>query len=296
MLDTKSLDPDTRSNAVRGLKECLIVMSNLRNIYAAADFATGFLDALLRKGMLGQPPQPQSAQSAPPAPTIPGVRPGKMLNRVLAPALNLMPERPSTPPPENVFLNLRTLSNNNNKTNSSRNNSSSSLFPSQNHPDATGNATTEAFMQDASDDAGDLTALAAAIGASTPPHTDSEDVDMDMDMVMTDGIMNGNNNGNAALDLAAALGGGTTTSTTTDGVAPGVLGAGVNNFDFDQWLQFPAEGGLSTSDDSFMGGMFAAAPGDHHHQAGLEMGGAGSGAGGEGALEQWMSLPEGLSH
>ncbi|KAK4250270.1 fungal-specific transcription factor domain-containing protein [Corynascus novoguineensis] len=297
MLDTKSLDPDTRSNAVRGLKECLIVMSNLRNIYAAADFATGFLDALLRKGMLGQPPQPQSAQAAQPAPTVPGVRPGKMLNRVLAPALNLMPERPSTPPPENVFLNLRTLSNNNNKTNSSRNsNSSSSLFPSQNHPDATGNATTEAFMQDASDDAGDLTALAAAIGATTPPHTDSEDVDMDMDMVMTDGIMNGNNNGNAALDLTAALGGSTTTSTTTDGIAPGVLGGGANNFDFDQWLQFPAEGGLSTSDDSFMGSMFAAAPGDHHHQAGLEMGGAGGGAGGEGALEQWMSLPEGLSH
>jgi hypothetical protein len=47
MLDMKNLDLEARVKAAQGLKECLTVMSNLRNIYAAADFATGFLDAAL---------------------------------------------------------------------------------------------------------------------------------------------------------------------------------------------------------------------------------------------------------
>ena len=97
MLDTKSPDAETRAKAMVGLKECLIVMSNLRNIYAAADFATGFLDALLRKGMLGLAPDHPQQQQPPqqpipqPAAPPPGMRSGKMLHRVLAPALNLSP-------------------------------------------------------------------------------------------------------------------------------------------------------------------------------------------------------------
>ncbi|KAL2151863.1 hypothetical protein VTH82DRAFT_5047 [Thermothelomyces myriococcoides] len=303
MLDTKSLDPETRVNAVRGLKECLVVMSNLRNIYAAADFATGFLDALLRKGMLGQAPQPQPPQPTPPVMAMPGVRPGKMLNRVLAPALNLVPERPSTPPPENVFLNLRTAGNNNNNNNNNKNNNTSNnnngtaisrLFPPESHSGPM--ATTQVFMPDAQDDAGDLSALVSATGATTPPHTDSEDVDVDMDVSMADDAMgNGGSaesNDNSGLDFSADTLAGLGV-TNGDSIAPGLLagaGAAGNNFDFDQWLQFPAEGGLSTSDDSFMGGMFSAGPGEHPHQSGLEMGG------GEGAIEQWMSLPEGISH
>jgi hypothetical protein len=284
MLDTKSADPDTRAGAVLGLKECLVVMSNLRNIYAAADFATGFLDALLRKGMLGQQQQPSPTPAPPPVAV--GVRPGKALNRVLAPALNLaphgigigMPERPSTPPPEehhgsgsgssgnvNVFLNLRTVTNQNNHNNTN-------LFPSaqqQQH-------TTQSFMPD-TDDTDDLSALAAAaaVGATTPPHTDSEDMDVDVEMAMADEIL-------AVEYTAAALGSGGDGAVMVGGGPSGIGGAG-NNFDFDQWLQFPAEGGLSSSDDSLMGGMFA----DHHHQGEL--------GGGEGGID-WMSLPEGISH
>ncbi|EAQ90581.1 hypothetical protein CHGG_02516 [Chaetomium globosum CBS 148.51] len=298
MLDTKSPDAETRAGAILGLKECLVVMSNLRNIYAAADFATGFLDALLRKGMLGQQPQP-----AQPTTTPLGARPGgKMLNRVLAPALNLAPQgglsaRPTTPPPENVFLNLRTVNNN-----TSLRNRHNSLFSStgslqqqqQQHHMST--AAAQPFLPDG-DDTPDLSALSAAVGATTPPHTDSEDVDMEMAMV--DGIMGSLGSAGleytgaaaAAAAAAAAVGDG---AGAAGGLGGGGGGGGVptgNNFDFDQWLQFPAEGGLTTSDDSFMGGMFAGAAEHHlhsHHQGGLEMGG-------EGAID-WMSLGEGISH
>ncbi|KAK4038776.1 fungal-specific transcription factor domain-containing protein [Parachaetomium inaequale] len=294
MLDTKSLDPETRAGAVQGLKECLVVMSNLRNIYAAADFATGFLDALLRKGMLGQQ-QPAAPTPAPPAPSVSvsAVRPGKVLNRVLAPALNLtpqgghgivMPERPSTPPPEqhggsgnvNVFLNLRTVTNPNH--NHSHSHNTTNLFPSAQH-------TTQSFMPNADDDT-DLSALTAAVGATTPPHTDSEDVDMDVEMAMAaDEILAVEYTAAAAAAAAAsaALGSGGDGAVMVGGGTAGGIGGGGNNFDFDQWLQFPAEGGLSSSDDSLMGGMFA----DHHHQGEL--------GGGEGGIE-WMSLPEGISH
>ncbi|KAH6845492.1 fungal-specific transcription factor domain-containing protein [Chaetomium sp. MPI-CAGE-AT-0009] len=289
MLDTKSPDAETRAGAIQGLKECLVVMSNLRNIYAAADFATGFLDALLRKGMLGQqPPQPAAAVQ----PTTPvGVRPGgKMLNRVLAPALNLAPQgmpavsaRPTTPPPENVFLNLRTVNNNNNNSNRNRNNSlfsSTSSLQHQHththththtHPTTTAQAQAQPFMSDAADDT-DLSALSAAVGATTPPHTDSEDIDMEMAMV--DDIMGGLGAGMEYTSSAAAA-----------AAAAATLGGGL-------WLQFPAEGGLTTSGDSFMGGMFAGAAEHHnhhhHHQGGLELGG-------EGGID-WMSLGEGISH
>ncbi|KAK3897414.1 fungal-specific transcription factor domain-containing protein [Staphylotrichum tortipilum] len=278
MLDTKSLVPETRANAIQGLKECLIVMSNLRNIYAAADFATGFLDALLRKGMLGSqpPPTPTPVQQAPPA----GMRSGKMLNRVLAPALNLAPqgqgqagglahERPSTPPPDaGTFLNPAATVN---------------LFP---HGSG---AHHHGFLAD-----GDGDLAISGGGATTPPHTDSEDVstpppsqqqhhhvglqDMDVDMAMADDMLGG-----VAFEYATAA------VAAADGM--GVGGGAANNFDFDQWLQFPTEGGLGTGDDTFMGGMFGSSA-DHglHHQ-GLELS-----ADLAGGLDWMGNLPEGISH
>ncbi|KAL2131002.1 hypothetical protein VTI74DRAFT_5684 [Chaetomium olivicolor] len=272
MLDTKSLIPETRAKAIQGLKECLIVMSNLRNIYAAADFATGFLDALLRKGMLGGPAaalqqQQQQQQQQPASQPIPvGARSGKMLNRVLAPALNLtpqnmptMPERPSTPPPDttsssSTFLNPTDVN----------------LFHA--HPNHT-------FIQDAD---GDLTIPTAAIArAPTPPQTDSEDVstppassqeqdgDVEMGLAGMDHLMGG---------LEYTTGGGSELHGT---------GAGAGgNFDFDQWLQFPTESGLSSAEnDTFMEGMFGHGA-DHHHGGEMEGGGI-----------DWMgTLAEGISH
>ncbi|KAK4103954.1 hypothetical protein N658DRAFT_420567 [Parathielavia hyrcaniae] len=306
MLDTKSLVPEMRAKAIQGLRECLLVMHNLRNIYAAADFATGFLDALLRKGMLGgaaqqQPPQPQPA----PAPA----RSAKMLNRVLAPALNLtpqgggsnsssilIPERPSTPPPDinnttaRAFLHSSSAVNN--------------LYP----PSITGH---HPFVNpDAESDLALPLIAAAAAGAATPPQTDSEDVstprgdrdrdrdmDMDLDVSMAEvdghahhallafGYTNAVANGDGAGGTGGQHGGGGGTLPTTG-----------NNFDFDQWLQFPAEAGLSSTDvdDSLMGGMFHQVDQQQQQQQqeGMELGGV---EGGEAGI-QWLSLGEGISH
>jgi hypothetical protein len=278
MLDTKSLVPETRAKAVLGLRECLTVMSNLRNIYAAADFATGFLDALLRKGMLGGPPQQLQPQPQPQAAQPPSAaRSGKVLNRALAPTLNLAPQgqglgvvpgmgmmpptvlgRPTTPPPENAtgassFLHSADVEN----------------------PSPFGYTTTQTLVP------GDRVTVpipARAVGAATPPHTDSEDVatpshstqDRDQDI------------GDADVAMADQIMLEYTTLKADGGVGTATGAATGNNFDFDQWLQFPAEGGLNTTDnDTFMGGMFGC------EQAGMDLGGD----------HGWIgNLPEGISH
>ncbi|SPQ21835.1 4c465d98-e665-4da4-9b99-69696795afe2 [Thermothielavioides terrestris] len=292
MLDTKSLDPATRAKAMLGLKECLIVMNNLRNIYAAADFATGFLDALLRRGMLGgppqQPPQPQ------PQPQPAAARSAKMLNRVLAPALNLAPQgmggiggmgmnntgmsmgmgmgtglginvlpptlpvRPSTPPPDTgaaAFLNP-TSTPTTTATLGALFSSSASSNPFNVPADANGGSDDLPILPD------------AAAAAATPPHTDSEDVpspppgDMDVDAdagvdaAMADQITLEYTTAAAAAAAAAA-----SASAGGGGGGGNAAGIGGANFDFDQWLQFPAEGGLGTEGDGFMGGMFGGAAG-----------------------------------
>jgi hypothetical protein len=297
MLDTKSLVPETRAKAALGLRECLVVMSNLRNIYAAADFATGFLDALLRKGMLGGatggavPPSPQPLSQQQAQHPLAGVaRSGKMLNRVLAPALNLTPQqqqhqpqqqhqqqqqvlglllptsRPSTPPPDGT--------------------TSAAGFLNPGHiPWHTAAAAAQNFV--APDADGNLPMAAAA---TTPPHTDSEDApsergdfhhqhqehrDRDRDVVMAEEMVFGYNTSTALLAAdgsAAALG----------GIGGGAAVGGGNAIDFDQWLDFPTEAGLSGSDDTFMGEIFGSGS-VGGEQAGLEM--------------DWMgSLPEGISH
>ncbi|KAL1838603.1 hypothetical protein VTJ49DRAFT_2471 [Mycothermus thermophilus] len=334
MLDTKSLNAETRAHAVQGLRECLVVMSNLRNIYAAADFATGFLDALLRKGMLGGQPPQQQQQPSVQQPTPAAMRPGKMINRVLAPALHLTSPgmhpmgmttmRPSTPPPEsstattNPFLNLRTASISSASSNHNNNNGPNGLFPPQHspfqhHPHLNTMGTTTHHHQTLGLSNGDgelAISPAAAVNANTPPHTDSEDVatppnsqdvemDMDtMDVAMADDLMSGyagmlegsNNHGNG--NTSAADAGAAAAAAAANG---GSNNSG-NNFDFDQWLQFPAEAGLSSTDDTFMGEVF----GEHGHH-GLALGGhqhlSGAGNGGvEGNGMEWLSLPEGISH
>lgn len=52
LLDMKNPVPQTRERAIRGFKQCMKVMEKLRDIYAAADYAAGFLDAALRKASI----------------------------------------------------------------------------------------------------------------------------------------------------------------------------------------------------------------------------------------------------
>ncbi|UKZ70210.1 uncharacterized protein TrAtP1_011204 [Trichoderma atroviride] len=52
LLEMKNPMPEARGRATRGFRQCMRVMEKLREIYAAADYATGFLDAALRKAAI----------------------------------------------------------------------------------------------------------------------------------------------------------------------------------------------------------------------------------------------------
>lgn len=52
LLEMKNPTPQARDRATRGFRQCMRVMEKLREIYNAADYATGFLDAALRKAAI----------------------------------------------------------------------------------------------------------------------------------------------------------------------------------------------------------------------------------------------------
>ncbi|CAM1508336.1 Fc.00g051840.m01.CDS01 [Cosmosporella sp. VM-42] len=52
LLEMKNPAPQARERATRGFRQCMRVMEKLREVYAAADYATGFLDAALRKAAI----------------------------------------------------------------------------------------------------------------------------------------------------------------------------------------------------------------------------------------------------
>lgn len=52
LLEMKNPVNEARDRATRGFRQCMRVMEKLREVYAAADYATGFLDAALRKAAI----------------------------------------------------------------------------------------------------------------------------------------------------------------------------------------------------------------------------------------------------
>ncbi|PHH72384.1 hypothetical protein CDD82_5996 [Ophiocordyceps australis] len=52
LLEMKNPVAQARERATRGFRQCMRVMDKLREIYSAADYATGFLDAALRKAAI----------------------------------------------------------------------------------------------------------------------------------------------------------------------------------------------------------------------------------------------------
>lgn len=52
LLEMKNPTSQARERATRGFRQCMRVMEKLREVYAAADYATGFLDAALRKAAI----------------------------------------------------------------------------------------------------------------------------------------------------------------------------------------------------------------------------------------------------
>lgn len=55
LLDIKAPDEQTRRTALQGFCQCMQIMSKLRDIYAAADYSTAFLEAAIRKAEIALP-------------------------------------------------------------------------------------------------------------------------------------------------------------------------------------------------------------------------------------------------
>jgi hypothetical protein len=52
LLEMKNPVPQARERALKGFRQCMKVLEKLREMYSAADYATGFLDAALRKAAI----------------------------------------------------------------------------------------------------------------------------------------------------------------------------------------------------------------------------------------------------
>ncbi|KXL49440.1 MAG: hypothetical protein FE78DRAFT_76324 [Acidomyces sp. 'richmondensis'] len=68
LLDIKAPDEETRKTSLQGFCQCMQIMARLRDIYAAADYSTAFLEAAIRKAeiMLPQKSNEESAALTPP--------------------------------------------------------------------------------------------------------------------------------------------------------------------------------------------------------------------------------------
>ena len=55
LLDIKANDEDTRRTSLKGFCECMQILAKMRDIYAAADYSTAFLEAAIRKAEITLP-------------------------------------------------------------------------------------------------------------------------------------------------------------------------------------------------------------------------------------------------
>lgn len=58
LLDIKAPDETTRRSSLQGFCQCMQTMARLRDIYAAADYSTAFLEAAIRKAEISLPSKP----------------------------------------------------------------------------------------------------------------------------------------------------------------------------------------------------------------------------------------------
>jgi hypothetical protein len=63
LLDIKAPDESTRRQSLRGFCQCMQVMGKLRDLYAAADYSTAFLEAAIRKAGVHIAPFPSSTHN-----------------------------------------------------------------------------------------------------------------------------------------------------------------------------------------------------------------------------------------
>lgn len=204
LLEMKSPVQDARQKATKGFRQCMKVMEKLRDIYAAADFATGFLDAALRKAAIDVYAQAQNAQQQAVLKSLNGAFSSNF------PAPSIRSEELSTPPPDNApYLGAAELD--------------LYVHSRMNLPRSTERPET-------------------AVAGHSPPHTDTHsDVAEDLTSsasAYSDAMEVDVNLGPEEFDWNHVAG---------------------TNLDFDQWLQFPAEG-VNNTDETFMGMFGAGAP------------------------------------
>lgn len=131
LLDIKAPEEETRRTSLRGFCQCMTVMGKLREIYAAADYSTAFLEAAIRKAGIHIAPMAAQSNSAPSATPLAKASPvtsvedlvdaGRRLdmasgnlNSASAAAIAhqhhlKMAARTLTPPPDNGTTNLHSL-------------------------------------------------------------------------------------------------------------------------------------------------------------------------------------------
>jgi len=129
LLDVKSSSPVTRELSLQGFGLCMQVMQGLRENYAAADFATHFLEAAVKKADIQIPIPPMATatthkvkrtalvqQVKPIRPTSQNIQARKVHVSPASMSMKL-PESPMlalTPPPEKGDEHLHNIYNNNN--------------------------------------------------------------------------------------------------------------------------------------------------------------------------------------
>ncbi|THW38361.1 hypothetical protein D6D25_04927 [Aureobasidium pullulans] len=93
LLDIKAPDETTRRASLQGFCQCMRILNKLRDIYAAADYSTAFLEAAIRKAEITLPPP---KMGPPPRPT----HVANMSNMMKAARSSIGNVSRLTPPPE----------------------------------------------------------------------------------------------------------------------------------------------------------------------------------------------------
>ncbi|KAK8192045.1 fungal-specific transcription factor domain-containing protein [Phyllosticta paracitricarpa] len=102
LLDIKAQDEETRRCSLRGFCQCMLVMGKLRDLYAAADYSTAFLEAAIRKAGITIAPNARSkAEVAASASVDDLVAVSRQLDGTANPNSLSTPYNTITPPPDN---------------------------------------------------------------------------------------------------------------------------------------------------------------------------------------------------
>lgn len=225
LVEYKHHDRQRREEAQKGFSQCMSVMVKLRDIYAAADFAAGFLEQALKKAAieLNGAAVVAAANAAPTATTLP---PAEM--SIATPFA-----RPATPPPDQVVGPVVTAA--------EMEASKYAYLAAAAASSSTTSPTIDGLPQQ-------LPPQSVIMGDS-PPHSER---DIGLTPSASGSSEHAPEHAPARADVEM------TDINAMDWSNLGDPGSGMNNLnlDFDQWLHFPGEGMNNT--DNFNMGLFDA--------------------------------------